>query len=143
MNWILGKTIEIRKVGFEDVQLCSQFKNDNNIILINTMPSTQQNCLIANTLSILREEQIINEALDNYEMKQKKVIIYGKNSTDNIVELKARQLINLGFTNIYVYYGGLFEWLLLQDVFGEQEFSTNIKVYDILKYKPEQIISVE
>ena len=41
----------------------------------------------------------------------------------------------LGFTNIALYLGGLFEWLLLQDIFGFDNFPTTTKTIDILKYK--------
>jgi len=37
--------------------------------------------------------------------------------------------------NLYVYIGGLFEWLLLQDIYGDEEFPTTSKIIDILKYK--------
>jgi len=36
----------------------------------------------------------------------------------------------------------LFEWLLLQDIYGYDEFPTTIKVLDILKYKPSKIIKI-
>ena len=42
----------------------------------------------------------------------------------------------LGLKNIYIYSGGLFEWLLLQDIYGEDEFPTTSKELDILKFKP-------
>ena len=69
-------------------------------------------------------------------MKKIHIIVYGKNNTDDTAEKKYQQLIDLGFSNVYLYYGGLFEWLLLQDIYGETEFPTTKKVLDILKYKP-------
>ena len=44
--------------------------------------------------------------------------------------------MSLGFYNVYLYNGGLFEWLLLQDIYGFDEFPTTKKELDILKYKP-------
>jgi hypothetical protein len=41
-----------------------------------------------------------------------------------------------GFPEVYVYSGGLFEWMLLQDIYGQDEFPTTKKVLDILKWKP-------
>jgi hypothetical protein len=38
--------------------------------------------------------------------------------------------------DIYLYVGGLFEWMLLQDIYGKEEFPTTTKVLDILRYKP-------
>ena len=35
---------------------------------------------------------------------------------------KYRQLVDLGFSNVYIYTGGLFEWLLLQDIYGSTNF---------------------
>jgi len=47
----------------------------------------------------------------------------------------------LGFTNVYVYPGGIFEWLLLQDIYGENEFPTTKIEIDILKFKPTPVIN--
>jgi len=35
-----------------------------------------------------------------------------------------------------MYTGGLFEWLLLQDIYGKTEFPTTTNIIDLLKYKP-------
>jgi hypothetical protein len=35
----------------------------------------------------------------------------------------------------------LFEWLLLQDIYGVDEFPTTIKENDILKYKSSSLLS--
>jgi len=37
---------------------------------------------------------------------------------------------------VYIYKGGLFEWMLLQDIYGEDEFPTTSKQMDILLYRP-------
>ena len=60
------------------------------------------------------------------------------NSCDNTLNTKCEQLNQLGFINIYVYPGGLFEWLLLQDIYGEELFQTTSKEIDHLKYKGNQ-----
>jgi len=49
-------------------------------------------------------------------------------------------LTSLGFYNVYIYIGGIFEWLLLQDIYGEKEFPTTNKELDLLKYKPSSLI---
>ena len=54
---------------------------------------------------------------------------------DNSTNNKYKQLTDFGFKNVFVYRGGLFEWLLLQDIYGEEQFKTTTKVIDILKYK--------
>jgi len=75
-------------------------------------------------------------------MKDKNIIIYGKNANDNKSLEKYKQLISLGFVNVYIYCGGLFEWLLLQDIYGEDEFPTTKKELDIIKYKPSKLFNV-
>jgi hypothetical protein len=122
-----------KKINFEDVQYA--IKNINQYILINTLPSTEQDCLIKHTLSYDQEESTINEMLANYDFNKKKIIVYGKNSGDETAEKKYLQLNTLGFSEIYLYSAGLFEWMLLQDIYGNTEFPTTKKVLDILKYK--------
>ena len=69
------------------------------------------------------------------------VIVYGKNCNDKTIFIKHQQLIELGFTNVNVYIGGIFEWLLMQDIFGAEEFPTTTKELDILKYKPDSLLN--
>jgi hypothetical protein len=123
----------IKKVTFEDVQII--IKNKDRFILINTLPLDQQNCLIINTVNYDMEEKMINELLSQYKFKDKSIIVYGKNANDDTVEKKYRQLISIGFVDVYIYLGGMFEWILLQDIYGRDEFPTTSKVLDILKYK--------
>ena len=66
--------------------------------------------------------------------KNVNIIIYGMNCNDESIYKKYSQLMNLGFVNIGVYVGGMFEWLLLQDVYGEELFPTTSKELDILKF---------
>lgn len=133
-NGLFQKTYN--KISFEDIQYIIKSSYKNDFIIINTLSITEQDCLIKNTISYDSEEKIINELMTKYEFKKYKFIIYGKHSNDDSVEKKAKQLLNLGFSNVYVYTGGLFEWLLLQDIYGFDEFPTTKKVLDILKYKP-------
>ena len=107
--------------------------NNNDIIIINTLNINEQNNLIKNTLLASDEENIIN----NYLLTNKNIniVIYGKNSYDKTIIKKYSQLVKLGFKNIKIYMGGLFEWRLLQEIYGENEFETNSKISDILYYK--------
>lgn len=129
-NLITKSAIEnIKLINFDYV-----YNNlNNNIILINTLPESEQDCLIINTLSIKDEIQEINNLLS--KDKNKEIIIYGKNCSDNSVFKKYLQLNNLGFKNIKIYNGGLFEWLLLQDIYGNDKFITTENIVDILKFK--------
>lgn len=115
--------------NFEKIQ--EHIKNKS--IIINTLESNNQECLISGTTSIEDEIKLLNAYLKTN--KTILIIIYGKNSSDISVIKKYKQLQSLGFTNIAVYLGGLFEWLLLQDIFGYDNFPTTTKTIDILKYK--------
>ena len=126
----MGNSLSIKKINFEQLQ---QSINERDII-ISTLSEKEQGCLITNTISVQSEANKINELLKTN--KNKLIIVYGKNSHDDSVVTKSKQLIQLGFTNINLYLGGLFEWLLLQDIYGFDEFPTTKKELDILKYKP-------
>lgn len=106
---------------------------NNDYILINTLSIDNQNCLIIKTIEFNNEEKYINELLTNDINKN--IVIYGKNCSDVSTLSKFKQLKNLGFKNIKIYMGGLFEWLLLQDIYGDDKFKTTSKEIDILKYK--------
>ena len=69
------------------------------------------------------------------------IIIYDKNANEDNLITKYNQLQKLGFSNVYIYPGGLFEWLCLQDIYGESEFPTTSRELDILKYKAKSILN--
>jgi hypothetical protein len=127
------------KINFEDVQYV--LRNRNQYLLINTLSSEEQDCLIINTINISDEERIINEFLKN-SCKDINIVIYGKNSCDEKMHSKYNQLTALGFCKVYIYVGGLFEWLMLQDIYGEKMFPTTKKELDILKYKPNKVFDI-
>ena len=122
-----------KKLSFEDIQFA--IRNRGEFVIINTLPVTDQSCLIENTITHVEEEQILNNLLTNYGLNQK-IIVYGRNNTDNTINTKYDQLMNLGFQTVYLYVGGMFEWLCLQDIYGNEEFPTTTRELDILKYKP-------
>jgi hypothetical protein len=72
-----------------------------------------------------------------------RLLVYGRNCNDETIYKKYNDLCSLGFSNVHVYPGGLFEWLLLQDIYGPVEFPTTKKELDILKYKPSKIFNVQ
>lgn len=131
----MGNINSIQKINFEDMQYAIQ----NNICIISTLPSSNQKCLIKNTISCENEETVMNRYLSQHNKKQK-IIIYGKNNNDVTIFKKYEQLSKLGFSNLYIYVGGLFEWLCLQDIYGKDDFPTTYEELDILKYKPGKII---
>ena len=130
----MGNTNSINRVNFEFVK---NNINNNEYIIINTLKNNEQDILIKNTISTNDEEREINYFLKNN--KNKKILIYGINSCDERLVYKYNQLSKLGFINIYIYIGGLFEWLLLAEIYGYDEFeiinTNNYKIIDILKYK--------
>jgi hypothetical protein len=74
--------------------------------------------------------------------KEVSIIVYGKNANDEKMYHKYNQLFSLGFYNTYLYLGGVFEWLLLQDIYGVKEFPTTSREMDLLKYKPNKTFGV-
>jgi rhodanese-related sulfurtransferase len=135
----MGNTQSAQKINYEDVQ--HVVNNPQMYLLINTLDSKEQNCLIVNTINITNEETIINKLIQTGN-KNIKIIVYGQNCNDDKIYSKYSQLNSLGFYNVYIYAGGLFEWLLLQDIYGEKEFPTTTKEYDLLKYKPRKVLNI-
>jgi hypothetical protein len=135
----MGNSQSIQKINFEDIQYV--IKNFEIFILINTLNESEQDCLIKSTVNINKESDLINKFI-KIGNKQVKIIIYGRNCNDEKIYEKYNQLSSLGFYNIYIYTGGLFEWLMLQDIYGIDEFQTTKQELDILKYKPNKVLSV-
>jgi len=129
-----NKQSYIKKVNFEDIQEFIK-KKMNNCILINTLNKDEQSCLINGTILVSDEEKIINSCLKKRLQEKINIIIYDKNSHQQKLLEKYEQLNSLGFLNVYMYTGGLFEWLLLQDIYGTDEFPTTSSDLHILNYK--------
>ena len=136
----MGNSQSLQKINYEDVQYV--IKHSENHILINTLNDVEQECLIHNTVNIHKEVELINKLM-RHGNKEIKILIYGRNCNDEKVYIKYNQLCSLGFYNVYIYMGGLFEWLMLQDIYGTNEFPTTKKELDILKYKPNKVLNVQ
>jgi hypothetical protein len=121
----------LKKVNYEDVQRA--IHDTNQYLIINTLHTHEQQCLIKNTVYSHEEETIINMMTNRSQVT---IIIYGRNDHDDKIFSKYAQLLKHGFKHVYVYMGGLFEWLLLQDIYGKNHFPTTVEELDILKYKP-------
>jgi hypothetical protein len=135
----MGNSPSIQKISFEDVQHI--VKNPEPYVLINTLNESEQDCLIPYTVLAVNEERTINELL-KIGGKNRRIIVYGKNANDEKIYTKHNQLQSLGFYQVFLYTGGLFEWLLLQDIYGSNEFPTTKKELDLLKYKPNKVLNV-
>mgnify|MGYP001094715296 FL=1 len=126
----MGNEISISKIGYEDVQYAIK----NGYLIINTLPLNKQSCLIKNTINYNDEERLINELINSVDSNAH-IIIYGENTLDETTYDKCKKLIQFGFSNIHIYIGGLFEWLLLQDIYGFDNFPTNGREMDLLKFR--------
>lgn len=114
-------------------------------LLISTLPKDEHEFLITGTIAFHLEEGKINEIIESGQIHNYKIIIYGKNSLDPTIELKYKQLKGFGFTQLYVYYGGLFEWVLLREIYGDDLFPSDISLKSLkedllLKWKPKRVL---
>ena len=116
-------------INFESLK---EMQKDGAII-IHTMDEGEK-VLIQGTIVAEKETEKINKILSKNDY-EKDIIIYGKNCHEYKKLIKKQeQLVSLGFKNVYIYLGGMFEWLLLQDVYGAKEFLTE-KKGEILDFK--------
>lgn len=134
----MGQITSIQNINYEDIQTI--IKTPEVFLLINTLPISEQQCLISNTIIASKEEELINEYLNTN--RNIRIVIYGKNCNDESVKNKCNKLMTMGFYNIYCYCGGLFEWLLLQDIYGSELFPTTKKEIDLLKFKPSSTLNM-
>lgn len=102
-------------------------------VLIHTLPENEQTCLIHKTIKASEEITQMNHYLKHN--KHIMIIIYGKNYRDKTIIKKFNQLKKLGFSNVHIYFGGMFEWLLLQEIYGYDNFKTDGTTLDILQFK--------
>lgn len=130
---IMGNSVSKQNiVNFEDVQ---KFVSETHHVILNVMDDADQDTLISKTLSAVAEVDALNTLMDDGEF-DRKILVYGRNGGDvEKVLKKQKQLVALGFTEVYIYLGGLFEWVLLQDIYGTELFKTTRRVADILRYK--------
>jgi|LauGreDrversion4_2_1035121.scaffolds.fasta_scaffold01757_6 hypothetical protein len=121
-------------VSYEDVQYAQLHH-----VIISTLPSTEQQVLIHKTTPCHEEIKCVEAAI----LKKTPIVIYGRHHSDPTVQKKYEQIKKLG-GNAYMYHGGLFEWLLLQDIYGKEEFQTTwyTKPMDLIKYKPSNILNI-
>jgi Rhodanese-like domain len=107
-----------------------------NEILINTMPFNEQHCLIKGTLNAHDEIQQIQQ-LQDADAIDMPIIIYGRNCTDTSVDAKYKQLVKMRFFNVSIYRGGMFEWTLLQEIYGTENFPTTVPIRTPLDWSGE------
>jgi len=130
----------IPKVSYEDIQMVV-YRNSHvqhSTLLINTLPPSLQHCLIKTTLDIRFEERVVNALI--HKNPDIMIIVYGKNSNDITIINKYDQLVKLGFTNVHIYTGGIFEWMLLHEIYGKDLFKITKYEIDILRYRPKSVL---
>ncbi len=59
----MGQNISINRINYENIQKFIKNKDNNNLILINTLEATNQECLIYKTVNVNDEINIINDYL--------------------------------------------------------------------------------
>ena len=139
IQWAIQRvmpTFGDKAVGFETVVHC--IRNPTKYAFIHTLPASEQTVLIKGTLLAAEEEVFMNDYLSKYVETPKTIVLYGRNCCDETPKQKYAQLLSLGISDVIIYVGGLFEWLLLQDIYGEAEFPTNGKSLDLLVYRPKR-----
>jgi hypothetical protein len=130
----------VPKVSYEDLQMVV-YRNmhvQHSTLLINTLPASLQHCLIKTTIDIRFEERVVNAFID--KKPDIMIIVYGKNSNDITILHKYEQLVKLGFTNVHIYTGGIFEWMLLHEIYGKDLFKITKYEIDILRYRPKSVL---
>ncbi len=130
----------VPKVSYEDIQMVV-YRNSHvqhSTLLINTLPPSLQHCLIKTTLDIRFEERVVNALI--HKSPDIMIIVYGKNSNDITILHKYDQLVKLGFTNVHIYTGGIFEWMLLHEIYGKELFKITKYEIDILRYRPKSVL---
>ncbi len=120
----MGQTSSYPICTFQQLQT-----RKDEFILLNTLPLNRQHYLIKGTLPGLEESVKMNEYL--YKNKNIPIVLYGIDCNDASVLKKFAQLKTLGFVNVSIYRGGLFEWALLQEIYGSN-FHTEGTIRDPL-----------
>lgn len=111
MSIYMGQSSSYPICSFQELQT-----RKDTFILLNTLPLNRQHYLIKGTLPGIEESVKMNDYL--YKNKNIPIVLYGIDCNDRSVLKKFTQLKTLGFTQVSMYRGGLFEWSLLQEVYG-------------------------
>lgn len=108
-------------LNFDDMKLAV----DRGYIICHIMDETDETILIKNTLSVKDEIKKINDLIKQSKFDET-IVLYGRNYTDleKIVQ-RFQHLISFGFTRVFIYVGGLYEWVLMQNLYGDKLFPTN------------------
>ena len=120
------ESFTVEKASFENVLLL-----EKSGVLISVFAEDDQNLLIAGTVPCAKEVEAVESAI----AAKRSIIVYGRNSHDERVFTKYAQIKKLGGL-VKVYLGGLFEWILLNEIYGNDRFPLTAKVVDLYQYRP-------
>ena len=95
----IGTASTIQKIGYRDIQYAHE--KPNQYIIINTLPESEQDYLIKNTIACNHEENVINKYLK--EHIEINIIIYGKNATDETAITRATIICFRIYQYLYLY----------------------------------------
>lgn len=101
-------------------------KEDGIPLILGTLTSEEEEAVINGMLE--EGEEGMNENTQHTEdgmlvdLNDVLIVVYGQGSGDESVLKKVKLLRSLGFGNTFCYLGGMMEWLLLRDIYGEVEF---------------------
>jgi hypothetical protein len=140
----MGIQISFDRISASDIKFIQE-KFINDYLIVTTIKDTNNTPLIKGTLQPEKEEYFINKIIQNKNNNIKGIIIYGMNNQDISVIDKYKQLLKFNVTNIFIYIGGLFEWLLLNkqhpNVFELDNHIDNFDYFRLLSKPNEKILS--
>lgn len=110
------------------IQLQEKIENKNQVVLLTTLSTNDY--LIKGTIHVNLECDFVNNLAK--KDKSKEIVVYGKDHLDMRVIKKYNELKKIGFVNVSIYFGGLFEWALLQETYGKSNFQTDGNVDDLM-----------
>jgi hypothetical protein len=126
----MGNT-KTKFIGFDKI-----IKLEDNELLITVM-GYNTTTFIPKTIIPSQEESVINKIINDKLQNNYTIYLYGKSSKDmELIGKKINQLKELGFYNFAVYAGGFFEYLLLRESFGSNDFPIvgNIESADVIDF---------
>ena len=132
MQWLKAQSYAT-KLTFEDVQ--EVLKRARGCTILSTLPPGEQRFLLPGTVVPGAEEARMNHLLAGSGKTTEQIVVYGKNACDDLPYRRYKQLAGLGFKHVGIYAGGLLEWALLQDVYGNDLFPSKGECEDILAFR--------
>ena len=133
----MGASISFNVVNHQGV--LDALKEGN--ILITVISNHTDATLIKGTLGEAEELRHVNEIIRKKNLDER-IFVYGENCSDSRVYSKARQLKKLGLKEVFVYTGGIFEWMLLGEVFGQDQFPVHGRVTNVVDHAGESFVSL-